>query len=68
MNRVEPKENITELRKEVELLRSFVIGFIGKDRDGKYRPGFVRRILKATDEKPSRAFANQKAFLRELRD
>jgi hypothetical protein len=33
---------ITDLQQEVGLLRSFVIGLAGKDREGKYRPEFVK--------------------------
>ena len=55
-----------ELEKEVELLRSFVIGQAGKDPEGRYNPAFVRRILKATKEEPTYEFKNTESFLRHL--
>ena len=61
------KESLQELRNEVALLRSFVIGLVGKDEEGEYRPEFVRRILKAAKEKPTRTFRNAKSFLAELK-
>jgi len=55
-----------ELEKEVELLRSFVIGHVGKDPEGKYNPAFVRRVLKASKEKPKHEFRDAKSFLRHV--
>lgn len=57
---------ITDLQQEVSLLRSFVIGLAGKDREGKYRPEFVRRTLQALKEKATKRFLNPKAFLSDL--
>ena len=65
MNSTETK-NITELRRELNLLRSFVIGIAGKDKEGSYRPEFVRRILRAVAEESSRVFTDVRSFLREL--
>ena len=59
---------IRELRKEVELLRSFVIGAAGKDKEGDYRPEFVREILKRAHEHPTRAFKSGEAFLSQIRN
>ena len=42
--------DIKELQREVELLRSFVIGHVGRDSEGEYRPEFVKRILQTSDE------------------
>ena len=56
-----------ELRKEVELLRSFVIGQAGKDSEGEYNPDFVRKVLKAATEEPKYEFKNIDSFLRHAR-
>jgi hypothetical protein len=55
-----------ELAKEVELLRSFVIGHAGKDPEGEYRPAFVRSILKVVKEKPKYEFKDSKSFLKQI--
>jgi len=55
-------ENVT-LEKEVELLRSFVIGIAGKDKEGNYKPEFVDRIFSALRDKPEFKFRNSKSFL-----
>lgn len=36
------------LRREVGILRSFLIGVAGKDKEGNYNPKFVEKILKTS--------------------
>lgn len=55
------------LKEEVRALRSFIIGVLGKDREGEYRPEFVREVLKAAREKAIFTFKNKRAFLEQLR-
>ena len=57
----------SELKKEVELLRSFVIGQAGKDPEGNYNPVFVKRAMKAILEKPIHEFKSAKSFLEHIR-
>lgn len=59
--------SILELKKEVGLLKSFAISVLGDDKEGNYRPEFVKETLKAVSEKSSGSFANKKSFLRTLR-
>lgn len=61
------KQSLRELKNEVALLRSFVIGLAGKDKEGEYRPEFVRKILKAAKEKPTYTFRDARSFLAELK-
>lgn len=61
------EKSVSELKKEVGLLRSFVIGIAGKDSEGEYRPEFVQRILRATGEKATHTFQGYKSFLGDLR-
>lgn len=56
-----------ELEREVELLRSFMIGQLGKDPEGEYKPEFVKEILKAAKEKPKYEFKDGKSFLKQIR-
>lgn len=56
-----------ELEREVELLRSFVIGQFGRDSEGEYNPKFVREILKAAKEKPKYEFKDAESFLKQIR-
>ena len=58
--------SVKELKREIELLRSFVIGQAGKDPEGEYRPEFVRRILKAAKEKPKYEFKDTTSFLKHI--
>ena len=55
------------LQKEVELLRSFVIGRIGKDMEGEYQPAFVRKVMKALSETPKYEFGNVTSFLKHIK-
>ena len=61
------RSNISELRHEVKLLRSFVIGLVGRDPEGNYRPDFVRDIIRAAREKPRYRFEGAKSFLARVR-
>ena len=58
------------MKKEIkqELLQEFVFPILkdAKDPEGEYRPEFVRRILKATKEKPTYIY-DSKAFLRQIK-
>lgn len=60
------ENEITNLRREVALLRSVIISFLGVDREGRYRPGFVKSILKTAKEKPEHTFLNSSDFLKQL--
>lgn len=55
------------LKQEVELLRSLVISTVGKDKEGEYKPEFVRRVLKSAKSKPIYTYKNSKSFLSLLR-
>lgn len=59
--------SVKELQREVELLRSFVIGQTGKDPEGEYRPEFVRKVLKAAQESPAYEFKDAESFLKHVR-
>lgn len=58
--------NIKTLQKEMILLRSFLIGVAGRDREGAYRPEFVERILAAMNDRPIYRFSSAKTFLDHL--
>ena len=52
-----------KLEREIKILRSAFISVVGKDKEGEYRPVFVRRILKAMKEEPSLTFENPISFI-----
>lgn len=54
------------LKKEMILLRSFLIGVAGKDREGAYRSEFVERILGTMNDQPKHRFGGARAFLKQL--
>lgn len=55
------------LEREIKILRSALISIVGKDKEGEYRPEFVRRIIKAAEERPSLTFVNPRSFLNQLK-
>lgn len=61
------KINIADLQREINLLRSFVIGCIKKDKEGKYRPKFVKEVFQALREKAEYTFEDKKSFSNDLR-
>lgn len=58
---------LTLLKHEVRSLRSLLVSVAGEDREGLYRPEFVRELQRAARQKPTRAFRNARSFLDELR-
>jgi len=54
------------LAQEVVLLRSYVIGVMGKDREGEYRSSFVARTLRSLDS-AAFEFKNTRDFLVRVR-
>ena len=54
------------LREEVMLLRSAVIGLVGKDDEGEYRPEFVREVFKDLKRKPTLTFTTPEKFLEDV--
>ena len=54
------------LLREVKLLRSAVIGWVGKDSEGLYNSKFVKQVLKNCQEKDEYAFKDKKSFLKSL--
>lgn len=60
------KRDISDLARELDIIRSFVIGLSGKDKEGNYRPEFVKKILEAAQEKEKFLFKNKNSFLSHL--
>ena len=60
------KKTFVQLDQELASLRSFVIGLAGRDKEGEYRPEFVKRILKTSQSITAGSFSIAKNFLREL--
>ena len=55
------------LQQEVRLLRSAVIGLVGRDAEGEYRPEFVEEMLATISDKPEFVFSSPKQFLNHLK-
>ena len=63
---VKLNRGLSNLKEEIRALRSFIIGALGKDHEGEYRPEFVRRVLKAARKKAVFTFKNKKDFLKQI--
>jgi hypothetical protein len=55
-----------ELTEEVRRLRSLVIGLVGRDSEGAYRPEYVRRLLALTSKPSTHVFKGSTSLLKEL--
>lgn len=51
---------------EIKLLRSAIIGWVGKDSEGLYNSKFVEQVLKDCQEKEEYVFEDKKSFLKFL--
>ena len=54
------------LQQEVKLLRSAVIGLVGKDNEGSYQPEFVKSTFTALKSRPTEHFTSEKKFLSDI--
>lgn len=59
---------VITIEQEVSLIKSFVIGLAGKDREGNYRPEFVKRVLEALSDRSRYSFTNATGFLACIRN
>ncbi len=55
------------VKQELALLRSAVIGIIGKDPEGSYRPEFVKEMFATLSDTPEFEFSSPKQFLDHLK-
>lgn len=60
------KLRISAIQEEIKLLRSFIIGIIGKDKEGEYNPSLVNDVLKSSKEKPQYKFKGKHSFLKQI--
>ena len=59
-------DSLKRIEQEVSALRSFVIGLAGKDPEGNYRPEFVKKVLKASQEDIVGEFKDFQSFLNKV--
>jgi len=64
---VTKRRTLADLEHEVARLRSSIIGLLGKDTEGNYRPEFVAEVLKASKEKAAYKYTGPGSLLRQLR-
>ena len=57
---------ILSLKEEVKIIRTVIIGLLGKDEEGNYRPEFIKKVLKISKEKPIGVFKDKETFLKEI--
>lgn len=57
---------ISDLKREMGMLRSFLIGTLAKNQEGEYRPEFVKRILRLSKKKAEFTFKDAKSFLKQI--
>jgi hypothetical protein len=55
------------LKEEIKSFRSFIIGTLGKDQEGEYKPEFIHKALQAAREKTKFIFKNRKFFLKQIK-
>lgn len=52
-----------DIERELLLLRSAVMGLVGRDPEGEYRPEYVERVFAAMQEEPTYTFTTPEALL-----
>ena len=54
------------LQQEIKLLRSAVIGLVGEDKEGAYRPSFVKSTLATIGNRSGKRFVSEEQFLSDI--
>jgi len=54
--------NMRTAKQEITLLRSAVINLIGRDKEGEYRPEFVKSTLTALSRKATKHFTSSRTL------
>jgi len=52
---------------ELALLRSLAISIVGRDKEGAYKPAFVRRVLNVSAHAPTHTFTTSEKFLKDVK-
>lgn len=52
---------------EVALLKSAIIGWIGKDKEGEYKQKFVDNVLQSSEDNQIFKYTDKKSFLERLK-
>lgn len=61
------KRTLADLEHEIMRLRSSIIGLLGRDMEGEYRPEFVAEILGASTETTTYRYEGPGSLLKQLR-
>jgi len=64
--KVKNKDRENSMMQEIKLLRSAIIGWIGKDSEGLYNAKFAKQVLKSSQEKDEYIFKDKKSFFESL--
>ncbi len=57
---------VSNLKREMGMLRSFVIGVLARDQEEEYQPEFVKKILQLSKKKAEFIFKDTKSFLAQI--
>lgn len=57
---------VKKLQRDVDLLRSAVIGLVKQDSEGEYKPEFIEEVLASLSEIPMYSFEGKLAFREQL--
>ena len=57
---------VNVLKRHMRLLQSFAASMVNEDKEGVYRPEFIKEVLRASQETPQHEFINAKDFLKQL--
>ncbi len=60
-------QEVSVLKREVKSLRSLIAGIIKKDREGEYRPEFVKKVLRLSKKEGNFKFQNSKSFIEQIK-
>lgn len=62
----ELNKKISDIKNEMGMLRSFIIGVLAQDQEGEYRPEFVKKILRLSGKKVDITFKDSESFLKQV--
>ena len=60
------EKQMQAMHREIRRMRSLLVSILVEDREGAYKPSFMKRVQSAASRKPTKTFKDAQSFLSEL--
>jgi len=64
---IEKSASLKDVQRDLNMIKSILIGMLGRDKEGDYNPDFVKKILKSEQKPAKYVYTGGKDLLAKLR-